>query len=355
MNARTATQTAVALLGFLLMAPPAIAATLHVANHGVDSGSCGSTSPCRSITQAITNAAAGDTVLVGPGLYSNDVDLDTTSGEPGEEPATGIEIPFNKRLTVLSTDGAWATQIVYTLPDGTAVDVNADGSIFGRKGKGFSVNALDGVRAILASNSDGRIEGNIVSIQPDSGGIAGSYGIYLTNADRTVIRHNRIFCFENSTVSAQQFSAGIGVNGGSGIRLERNVVFECGFGFFLPSDTSAVIVGNAAVGNSGYGFGLNGTSAEKFERNLAAGNGTWGVTLTVSSSIASFQKNTFTGNGFCGVQNNTGAAIDASRNFWGTSTGPGPDPADDVCNVSGTTITTPFLVKAAIPKQAPLR
>jgi len=59
--------------------------TLYVANNGVDSITCGpSVSPSRSITQGITNAAPGDTVIVNPGKYG-DVNGNGTLGESGEE------------------------------------------------------------------------------------------------------------------------------------------------------------------------------------------------------------------------------------------------------------------------------
>lgn len=39
--------------------------TLHVANNGMDSSSCGGkANPCRSVGLAITNATPGDTILV---------------------------------------------------------------------------------------------------------------------------------------------------------------------------------------------------------------------------------------------------------------------------------------------------
>ena len=53
-----------------------------------------------------------------------------------------------------------------------------------------------------------------------------------------------------------------------------------------------------------------------------------------------FANGVTTGN--CGVHNNSGATIDATNNFWGAATGPGPDPADQVCDEFGsTTIVAP--------------
>lgn len=59
----------------LASASPVRGGTVYVANNGVDGPACGSkTSPCRSITQGITHAGAGDKVVVGP---------DTTAASAG--------------------------------------------------------------------------------------------------------------------------------------------------------------------------------------------------------------------------------------------------------------------------------
>src|SRR5215831_12453452 len=85
------------------------ASVLNVANDGTDSGTCGAaTSPCRSITQAITNAPAGSTIVVGPGRYG-DLNNNGTFGETGEEPidgGCGCMVDVSKKLTILSRDGA---------------------------------------------------------------------------------------------------------------------------------------------------------------------------------------------------------------------------------------------------------
>ena len=80
------------------------AATLYVANNGVDGGGCGAqTNPCRSIGRAIANATADDTIIVGSGLYGN-LGYDFT--EAGEEPgpaACGSLICVDKPLTIVSS------------------------------------------------------------------------------------------------------------------------------------------------------------------------------------------------------------------------------------------------------------
>jgi hypothetical protein len=99
------------------------AATLYVANNGLDGSNCGTkTNPCRSIDEGIANAAAGDSVVVGPGRYG-DLNPNGILGEPGEEnpalvaPGWGC-VGLEKSVSVVSSDGAASTVI-----DGRSVPV----------------------------------------------------------------------------------------------------------------------------------------------------------------------------------------------------------------------------------------
>ena len=59
------------------------AATLLVANNGIDSSICGTPgNPCRSISQAISNAVPGDVISVGRGRYG-DLNNDGDFSRPG--------------------------------------------------------------------------------------------------------------------------------------------------------------------------------------------------------------------------------------------------------------------------------
>jgi hypothetical protein len=101
---------------FFALAASAHAATLYVANDGIDPPGCvppvcivgkpcrcgAKASPCRSITCGIMSAAAGDTIVVGPGAYG-DLNHDGTLGDlPGEEnpdafsPGCGCVLALNK-------------------------------------------------------------------------------------------------------------------------------------------------------------------------------------------------------------------------------------------------------------------
>jgi len=113
----------------------ALSATLHVSNSGIDAPGCGGSSPCRSIGQAVANAAAGDKIVVGPGLYSNNLDGDGVSG-PGEEPAGGIMI--TKPLQITSELGASSTLVNSS---GPVFIIGSSGVTLGDLGKGFTTTS----------------------------------------------------------------------------------------------------------------------------------------------------------------------------------------------------------------------
>src|ERR1700761_5017536 len=105
------------LTALLALAGPVRAggATWRVTNDGTDSASCGNAaSPCRSISQAIENASAGDTISVGAGMYGN-ISGDGSYTHSGDEHpqvigrADGCIICITKPLKILSLHGAAAT------------------------------------------------------------------------------------------------------------------------------------------------------------------------------------------------------------------------------------------------------
>src|SRR4051812_32658563 len=104
--------------GYAFAASPLV----YVANNGIDAHGCGARAePCRSITQAMANAANGSIIVVGPGRYG-DLNGDGKFDAPGEEhpqsreyqPSPGVPIDLAcvvcilKPLQFVSTYGAEA-------------------------------------------------------------------------------------------------------------------------------------------------------------------------------------------------------------------------------------------------------
>jgi hypothetical protein len=293
------------------------AAVVRVANDGVDGPGCGGlTDPCRTITRAIANAVDGDRILVGPGRYG-DVDGNGLLSGPEEEvPADSRDrstISVNKRLTIESAAGAAATVIETIHRDG--VKLLVAGTVFGGRSKGFTVRGLGA---------------------PDESGItAGGGGNAVTR-----IVDNVVTGFRN----------GSGIDAaGDRVEITGNVISESAVGVEV-STPSAVISGNAivrnSVGVSALSAGLTmqgnlvsandvgvvvGFGAGTLQRNVILANRRCGVEVTGASRLSVTLGNIF-GNGGstnCGIQNHdTTLVVDATRNYWGSDSGPGANPAD---------------------------
>jgi hypothetical protein len=310
------------LVGIALLAEVASAraATVYVAVNGIDGASCGaSTSPCRSITQAIDNAVANDTIIVGPGTYR---------GESGA-PNCSCFVAVNKLgLKLLSSGGAAATVIdALAWQTNTNVLIIADKSEFGRPGKGFTVTEPDraGGTGIAIDAKDVKIRGNQV-LNLANGLNTGGVGIATieSNAGPMLIAQNQVVGWDegiaaggtNRTVAqnAVAIGANVGIELTGASTAKGNVVSE--FKYALRASSDSILTGNALLAS------FVGVEA-------------------IDPFIGTVVHNDIVGD-VCGLaNNNTGLpSITATNNYWGAPTGPGPAPADSVCD--GGAVTTPF-------------
>lgn len=315
------------------------AAVHHVRSTGGDSPTCGTLgSPCRSITRAIANAAAGDSILVGPGLYG-DVDGDgTLSGANGEEPnlpactAGSCMIRVDKSVELSSTDGAAAT--VLRAPAGLNLDIvvslESDDAVLGRPNRGFTIVGASErqVNALLVSGLT--VAGNRV--------LPGALtAIDLAGTDGALVSHNvAIGPFDGSD------AGGIGV-AGHGVRLLRNTASGFGTGLVIggPAWTA---VGNVATDNR-IGMFISVQEAplgpRRFERNSVVGNISWGIFVSVinpgPNTLTLTRGNLFGNGDIDGFNCGVGVffsffadelTLNVDRYFWGAPGGPGPNPAD---------------------------
>jgi hypothetical protein len=318
------------------------AATVYVANHGVDGAGCAcgtKEGPCRSITCGIAVAAADDTIIVGPGRYAQ------SNGETGS-PGCGCMVSINKSVDLVSSDGAAATII-----DASDVDVSTNvlvittNATFGKPGKGFMVTGTmrSGGRGMAIDAANIAIRGNqfigdrnsytdvgietlqtAASILIEGNQVHGwfSYGIFAGGGGTTV-RKNKL--------SFNAFVA-IGANGGAAVL--GNILTANFHGMSLGDPANAI--GNAIIGNGAEGVTA---SSGVLQRTNVFENGEKNVAATE-----------------CGLLSIASSAsdLDATDNYWGASTGPGPDPADDAatatCGPADVTpfATAPFKVKAPI-------
>ena len=107
--------------------------------------------------------------------------------------------------------------------------------------------------------------------------------------------------------------------------------------------------GNVVVASPGFGVEIG--DAVTFVGNSVLGNpGIGGIDVGAGFTGSVEKNNTFGNAGDCGIYNDASNLL-AANNYWGAATGPGVDPADQVCNVPATTspfATKPFAVKAAV-------
>lgn len=403
-----------------VVATQAGAATLHVANHGADGPGCGSKqTPCRTISRAVANAGEGDKIVVRPGRYG-DVDGNGVATGPGEEDGVLVD----KRVTIVSRDGAAATVIDGGGAVSNCVSIIAGGAVLGAPTRGFTVSRCGNDGVYISSGADGVRVAGIRASRCGTGFSFGGNGHVLTRnlatrstesgfsfagddhvLDDNVARQSGVSGFSsggsrltltgNSAVANGDAGFSLGGsghalvsnrasgNGSSGFslglddsRLEENVALEnddAGFslsvdgvvlranvarlngdvGFSIGGDDLALagnlasanggsgfvfgaaastLTGNVAVGNGDDGFSVSGAGNE-LAGNVAAGNALAGVRVLAPAPVTG---GSLYGNGpseNCGLRNQSGAAIDASGNFWGAPGGPGPDPADLACDV----------------------
>jgi len=356
----------------LLAAGGVDAAKLQVATNGTDSALCGTSAatPCRSISQAIANAQVSDTIQVGPGRYG-DANADGDFDDPADEAAeidTGcdclIHVPVRKPLTLLSRDGANVTLIDAR---GAAIDVvriDAPGTAFGKPKRGFTLTGSGSARGLFSSADDLVIGGNLalangshgIKLEGDRCDLNGNQalqngdsGFFLDGANDGLIRGNVAISNDNDGFSQVNRSL-----------VKNNVSIANDNDGFDQQGNDLVYRGNAALGNGGIGFDLNGGDRTVLTGILAQGNrngvsvggsdtvlakssivGNLGVGIVVEgggTQLVIGKSNIFGNNVVadpvvtnCGVTTLSVGPLNVAGDFWGAATGPGADPADDLC------------------------
>jgi hypothetical protein len=129
--------------------------------------------------------------------------------------------------------------------------------------------------------------------------------------------------------------------GGNGHHLELNVARDNGFGFGIEGNGTRML-NNSAIANTEGGFAVAGSN-HVLLRNEIIGTGSVGVRIHPQATGIVVRQNNIYGNDrhvFFGLQNRgmsngSGSLVRATDNFWGSATGPGADPADDVFTENG--------------------
>jgi len=394
------------VLGAILLAPAASAAgtTWWVSNQGKDSASCGNrATPCRSISAAIDKAANGDVIGVGAGLYG-DLNGDGEFTAPGEEhygtDSTGRTciVCVDKAIKILSLHGADETVIDAGnggRPDpnspvgmvNNVVGIASSGVTLGGDGAGFSItgSGADGVH-VESTASSGAIIGNIAHGNPGTGfavevvdetpppfpiptqrfilrGNSSLHNGFGFNVSHDEMRGIGEFVILTGNTVAGNSAVGIASFGFSfHTQIVGNVLTHNGTAIQL-SGSDFQVSGNTLVANRGPGILINGGRPTNFVRvtdNTIVGNMGAGLYLIGATSDMTVRGNNIYGNASapssqvpgidalnCGIANvDLEEPLDATNNYWGSTTGPGTDPADNAgkgCDFfSGKTTVKPF-------------
>lgn len=302
------------------------AAVLFASNGGLDSVACGTfASPCATIGQTIQNASDGDVILVEPGTYGDrtgDGDFDDP-GEEGAEIGFGCEcvIHIDRRLVVVSREGAATTVIDVGGAAVSGIAVGAAGAVLGVSDHGFTISGAS-ARSRAAVRIDPETAGAVVwgnSI------VNGSDGLLVDGRDHLILQN---------TITHNSLR-GIASDGEEHL-VAGNLLAQNGTGLQDRSNGS-VVVRNTIVEN-GHGVSVAFSTGVQLVRNELRDNILPGVWVSVDVVDLAIHGNNIAGNddtGNCGVLNEGGPSVDARFNYWGAATGPGADPADNAGTLSG--------------------
>ena len=347
-------------------APPALAATLYVANNGLDSPSCGPpTDPCRSISRALENAPVlfprdrrVPRIIVGPGRYG-DLDGDGVLDKPGEETSgvgTSCECMIRLRspVEIESSHGAPAT-VVVGLDFVRHVRIQSSDVTWGKPMRGFTmaagnrdshgIDTLEGLANVT-------IQGNLMAYPRGTGVALDGTGHRIAgNVVATAYGYSTRIRGANGQVRDNVLiGSGLWVHGKNHV-AEGNVVSAGGS--LVDVNGPNLLAGNHVVSQFG-GFDLfTEQDPITLESNAVLGNTTCGIKVIKGSGPVLVARSNIFGNGAlgasnCGLESNT-APVVAAINFWGSAGGPGADPADEVLGAGVLTAPialTPFAIPA---------
>jgi parallel beta-helix repeat protein len=299
--AATAALLCAATPGFAAARAQAAAPTIHVsASTGTDSSTCGTlAAPCRTIGQAITNAAAGSTVLVGAGSYHELVVLPKPlilDGAGATIDATGLSTGSGQTLDAAG---------VLVLPSASGATIK-DLTVHGAYGEGILVMGASHVTVthnVVSGNDLGTPKTTkYLECQPQ-GQVPGDCGegIHLMSASASQVLGNLVSGNSGGILVSDELGPA------SGNRIAQNTVvnnlYDCGI--TLPSHNPHAM-GPGGMPQPAKGGVFNNV----VEQNVVVGNGTKGdgagiLIAAAGPGMASYNNrvldNVVSGNGMAGV------------------------------------------------------
>ena len=222
----------------------------------------------RTISEAVKTAQPGDTVLVGPGTYSENIVVD-------------------KPLTVVSTNGASATVV-------KAADTSKD--VFVLSGSGITIQGFT-VTAGKMGVTFGRTSNCVLTACVMNGNV---FAVYLSGATGNLVSNNNL--------NGNGF--GIYLDGSSGNKLSNNSASNEKGGGENASLSDGIYMFNSNANNvtrcdlsnnQNFGASLFNSKNNAFSNNTLSSNAQFGVRLRDGADNNRFSFNTFKANTENGV------------------------------------------------------
>ena len=349
---------------FFVPTAQAATTTLYVAPSGSGGGSC-STPDYNTIQAAVTAASPGDTIVVCPGTYSEQVTIDkgvTIRSETGAyqtggvvltgpgpifdlydaaSPSAGVTGVTIEGLSFENVTGTGYNGVI-TVPGNGAGDVTIENNLFENVTE--SAVGYHGNMGLASPLGTGwTISDNVIDGVTEANNGIGQYAIWTGNLTDSTISNNTI-----SNVTR----GGILVDGGQYDQVSGNTVtcFPV-YGINVSTDyLSNPVVDVSVTGNTSIGAGsCTYTGVTANPAGILVGNATAVTDVTVAY-------NDLAGNARAGLINAASNTVDATNNWWGCSTGPGTAGCSGVINTmtTGSATFAPWLVDHITIPSAPV-
>ncbi len=255
--------------------------TIYVDSNYIGTGDGQETSPFTTIQAAIDDADPGDTILVYPGEYEENVLIDVDGLTLESTVIHGANIKGSLRIEV---DNVSVYGFKFTDPTPYWGEVH---SIF-----------------ILEGAEDALIEGNLID------------GLGTNNPPTVRVNGIMLNTYSNPVLVSAD--------------IVDNEIINVHMGIYAQGNTNLVATGNMIEGSTYCGIGIDSSAGTEITGNTISNSGSLGIEVFGENVVANC--NNITDNANFGVWS-IGPQVDATNNWWGDVSGPsgsGPGSGDAV-------------------------